>query len=181
MVSKKGLLGQLKEIGTGKSSIIEANNYPFGRQKVNVPLKYLNKILDKKQNWLSFPMNLQSPSMVRDGVITTAPGVDIAVERLFHSTLKDLYTSFNYIKFGVANKAELQMHIANNLGYKNWTAFAKDPHNKNFMKKNTRIQFFDATVLRVSPAESVKTHNETEAPVTQGLKSLEKKFNENEC
>ena len=181
MINKKGVLGHLKEIGTDKTSIVEANNYPFGRQKVNIPTKYLNKILEKKQNWLTFPMNLQNKNMVADGVITTSPGVDISVERLFHSTLKDLYTSFNYIKFGVANKADLQMHIASNLGYKNWAEFAKDPRHSAFMKKNARIQFFDATILRVTPSEVASKIDESKAPVTQSLNSIKSKFKNNEC
>ena len=181
LINKKGVLGHLKEIGTEKNSIVEANNYPFGRQRVNIPTKYLTKILNKKQNWLSFPMNLQNKNMVRDGVITTSPGVDIAVERVLHSTIKDLYTSFNYVKFGVKDKAELQAYLATNLGYKNWAEFAKDPRHANFMKKNARLQFFDASVLRVTPSETATTIDETAAPVTQDLNSLKAKFNNNEC
>tara|TARA_R110001583_G_scaffold26456_2_gene95182 strand:+ start:19957 stop:33864 length:13908 start_codon:yes stop_codon:yes gene_type:complete len=181
MITKKGILGHIKEIGTGKSSIIEANNYPFGRQTVNLPTKYLNKILAKKQNWLSFPMNLNNKNMVREGVITTPTGVDISIDRVFHSTLQDLYSSVNYLNFGVQNRAELQTHIATNLGYKNWAEFAKDSHNKGFMKKGDRKQFFNATVLKSAPAQNTKKNDITEAPVTQSLESLQPGYNQEQC
>ena len=181
MINKKGVAGHLKEIGTDKNSIVEANNYPFGRQNVKLPTKYLNKLSEKKQDWLSFPMNVNDPKMVIEGIITTPPGVDIAVERVTHASLKDLYSNFNYIKFGVSNKAELQQLFADKLGYKNWAEFAKDTRHAGFMKKGARLQFFDATIVRIAPAQTSTKNNETEAPVTQSLSSLKAKFNNNEC
>ena len=181
MINKKGVAGHLKEIGTDKNSIVEANNYPFGRQNVKLPTKYLNKLSEKKQDWLSFPMNVNDPKMVIEGIITTPPGVDIAVERVTHASLKDLYSNFNYIKFGVSNKAELQQLFADKLGYKNWAEFANDTRHAGFMKKGARLQFFDATIVRIAPAQTSTKNNETEAPVTQSLSSLKAKFNNNEC
>ena len=118
--------------------------------------------------------------MVREGVITTPSGVDITIDRVFHSTLQDLYSSSNYLNFGVKNRAELQTYIATNLGYKNWAEFAKDSHNKGFMKKGDRKQFFNATVLRTTPSNPTKI-NKTEAPVTQTLEGLQEGYNQEQC
>ena len=92
-----------------------------------------------------------------------------------------MYSNFNYIKFGVSNKAELQQLFADKLGYKNWAEFAKDTRHAGFMKKGARLQFFDATIVRIAPAQTSTKNNETEAPVTQSLSSLKAKFNNNEC
>ena len=179
MINQKGILGHLKEIDTGISSIVESNNYPFGRQIVKLPTKKLNNLLEKKANWLAFPMDINNKDMVREGVITTPTGIDIQLERVFHTSIKDLYSNFNYIKFGVKNRAELQKHIAESSGYSSWGAFAKD--NKSFMDGKQRLQFFDATILRVAPTQAVAQNDKTEAPVTQSLKSLQPGYNEKQC
>ena len=180
MIHQKGLLGHLKEISGAKTpSIIESNNYPFGRQIVKLPTKKLNKLIEKKANWLAFPMDINNKNMVREGVITTPTGIDIQLQRIHHTSIKDLYSNFNYIKFGVKNRAELQKHIAENLGYKTWKEFAKD--HKAFIDGKQRLQMFDATILRVAPTQAPAKNDKTEAPVTQDLASLQSEYNNKQC
>ena len=49
------------------------------------------------------------------------------------------------------------------------------------MDGKQRLQFFDATILRVAPTQAVAQNDKTEAPVTQSLKSLQPGYNEKQC
>ena len=178
---KKGILGHLKEVDT-LDSVVESNNYPFGKQQVKVNQRFINKILGNKQELLNFSFNVNNPSMIQEGIITTPAGVDISLERKLVTNLSNLYSTDNYRIFEASDRANLQLKLAQQSGYNTWAEFAKDPYNKAFMKDNALRQFFTAEIVKnVAVQSTVEENKSTEAPVTQSLTGLKESYNENQC
>lgn len=177
---KKGILGHLKEIGVSKS-VIESNNYPFGRQSVSIPLKVIKKIKSDKQSIINFKYDINDTKLVNPGVLLVQ-GMSLDASRVMITNLKDLFTKNNYAIFDVLNKKELQLKLAKMSGFKNWGEFAKDPYNKGFMTKNEYRQFFEVEILEdVGQAPTTDKTDSTEQPVTQNLQSLKDAYNKDQC
>lgn len=146
---KKGLFGHLKEPLTGENaSIIESNNYQFGRDKLNLSESIVNQIKSKNKTIINFPEIVKNK--VTEGVKILPDGTQIELTRLIQTNLKGLSKPTNFSIFGVNNLTELKAKIAQREGHRNWSEFINSPKNEMFKENKSLRNFFDIKILEES-------------------------------
>jgi len=149
---KRGIYGHLKEPGLGKEqlSIVESNNYQFGRDKLNLTEAVVNQIKSKNKTMINFPEIVTDK--ITEGIKILPDGTQIELNLKIQTNLKGLSKSTNFSTFGVNNLTELKAKIAQKEGHKNWGEFVKSPKNNMFLEGKSLRNFFEITILDKSTA-----------------------------
>tara|TARA_R110002020_G_scaffold136431_3_gene304245 strand:- start:6155 stop:19723 length:13569 start_codon:yes stop_codon:yes gene_type:complete len=174
---KKGLYGHLKEPLTDKS-IIESNNYQFGRDKLNLSESIINQIKSKNKTLINFPEIVNDK--VTEGIKILPDGTQIELTNIMQTNLKGLSKSVNFSTFGVSNLTELKAKIAQKEGHKNWSEFLQSPKNEMFKANRSLRNFFEIKILDASTnAYTTPKVNDTSTYSPTSINDL--KDNHNPC